>query len=158
MLPDVCIQQAVDADRAVLQNLVAQVCAEPLVRFFFDTRNPPLILDVGCAMVARQNHETIGVAVWAQDETIAVLTGIVVRADRRRFGVATALLQVVLDHLRHEGVRLIDVTVGAQLPGVCALFENAGFRVVGRSVEETSDKMVWVHFERRLMGRRRQKT
>jgi N-acetylglutamate synthase-like GNAT family acetyltransferase len=157
MLPDVCIRQAVDADRGVLQNLVAQVCAEPPVRSFFDTRNSPLVLDVGCAMVAQQNHALIGMAAWAQDETIAVLTGIVVRADRRRFGVATALLHAVVDHLRNEGARLIDVAVGAQLPGVCALFENVGFRVVDRSVVETS-KMGWVHLERRLMGRRMQKS
>lgn len=176
MLPDVCVRPVTEADQVPLRVFVDAICAEPGVRSFFETRNGHSVLATACAVVADQKGCVVGVSAWAQEETIAVVTGLMVHADRRRFGVATALLQAMVDHLRQEGVLVIDATVGAHLPGVCALFEKAGFRVVGRSIyrrdahgparvlpfddraQPKDHDMVWVHFERRLLGRRMRKS
>lgn len=155
MLPGVHLWPAADRDGSDAAAFMADAFSEPQVVAFFRAHRGLPKWDPDCAVVAVQTGAVIGVATWAQDETLGVVTGVAVRADRRRFGVASALLCALVDRLRDDGLTLLEATVGARLPGACRLFEGEGFREVERSVfsGETS-----VHFERYLRGRRNRKS
>lgn len=144
-----------DEHRAEVAELVAEVRAEPQIAAFLCAHKDHSAADADCAVVAVQSGLVIGVAIWAQDETIGVVTDVVVRPDRRRFGVASALLSFLVDRLRNDGLTLLEATVCAQLPGACRLFEGAGFREVDRVVFSGETR---VHFERYLLGRRIRKS
>ena len=78
----------------------------------------------------------------------AVIVGLGVRDTHRRFGVATGLVNALIEHLREAGVRLLEAIVPCDRAGAMAVFESVGFRRLGRSAADR------ITFEYRLWGRR----
>ena len=78
----------------------------------------------------------------------AAIVGLGVCDTHRRFGVATQLVNALIEHLREAGLRLLEVVVPCDRVGAMAVFESVGFRRLGRSANGA------VTFEYRLWGRR----
>ena len=139
MLPDLCVRPAVMADREALAALVENIDLESL-------SSGQIVVEQ--TFIAVQVDTLVGFVTWAQDEMQAVIVGLGVREDRRRFGVATMLLNDVAEYLREGGLRLVEVTVNAAEPGPRAVLSLSGFRQIGTYANGD------IHFERRLWGRR----
>ena len=93
-------------------------------------------IDAEQTLVAVQGDCVIGFVAWYQDEMQAVIAGLGVRDTHRRFGVATQLVNALTEHLREEGVRLLEVVVPCDRVGAIAVFESVGFRQLGRSAAD----------------------
>ena len=100
-------------------------------------------ISVKQTLVAVQGGEWIGFVAWLQDEMQAAIVGLGVRANYRRFGVATALVDALVEHLRDSGLRLVEAVVPRDRTAAIAVFEATGFRHIGQRT-----------FERRLGGQR----
>jgi len=139
MLPDLCVRPAMMADREALVTLVEDMGLEPLL-------SNQIVIEQ--TLIAVQVQTLAGFVTWAQDEMQAVIVGFGVREDRRRFGVATMLLNDVVEYLRDAGLRLLEVTVSAADLGPKAVLDLTGFRQIDTCANGD------IHFERRLWGRR----
>ena len=144
MLPNLTVRPALISDRKALNELVENIGPQCVVGFS-ETRAS---IDVEQTLVAVQGDCVIGFVAWHQDEMQAVIVGLGVRDTHRRFGVATQLVNALVEHLREAGVRLLEVVVPGDRVGAIAVFESAGFRRLGRSAADS------VTFEYRLWGRR----
>ena len=86
-----------------------------------DNPMPPLL-------IASQGKETVGLCGWRQDEGIGVLGPVAVRADKRRWGVGSALVAQAIDEMRVEGVRSIEAVYRAGDPAGERLLHRYRFR------------------------------
>jgi len=73
----------------------------------------------------------IGMALCRVAAGEAELLTIAVRPAEQRRGAGRLLLAAVIDHVRKAGARTLFLEVGADNPAARALYEAAGFRVVG---------------------------
>ena len=144
MLPNLTVRPAQISDRNALNELVKYIGPQCVVEF----SGGRVSIDVEQAIVAMQGDCVIGFVAWLQDEMQAVIVGLGVRDTHRRFGVATQLVNALIEHLREAGVRLLEVVVPRDRAGAIAVFESVGFRQLGRSAADR------VTFEYRLWGRR----
>lgn len=144
MLPNLTVRSARISDRNALNELVKLIGPQCVV----ELSNGCTSIDVEQTLVAVQGDCVIGFVAWYQDEMQAVIVGLGVRDTYRRFGVATQLVNALTEHLREEGVRLLEVIVSRDRAGAMAVFESVGFRQLGRSAADC------VTFEYRLWGRR----
>ena len=76
--------------------------------------------------------EDAGLALCRVTADEAELLTIAVRPGHRRRGAARRLLAAVVDRARESGTRTLFLEVGADNTGARALYESAGFAVVGR--------------------------
>ena len=144
MLPNLTVRSARVADRKALNELVEIIGPQCIAEF----SGGRVSIDVEQTLVAVQVDQVIGFVAWLQDEMQAVIVGLGVRDTHRRFGVATQLVNVLVEHFREAGVRLLEAVVTCNRVGAIAVFESAGFRRLGRSAADS------VTFEYRLWGRR----
>ena len=144
MLPNLIVRSAQTSDKKTLKELVELIGPQCIVGF---SRGRAYI-DAEQTLVAVQGECVIGFVAWHQDEMQAVIVGLGVRDTHRRFGVATQLVNALIEHLREAGVRLLEVIVSRDRAGARAVFESVGFRRLGRSAAGC------VTFEYRLWGRR----
>ncbi len=74
-------------------------------------------------------EELIGyAAVVSNGVTDAYIQDVMVRPDWQRRGVGTALMELVLERLRHKGIYMVSVIYGA--PALRALYERFGFQTM----------------------------
>lgn len=144
MLPNLTVRLARASDRNALNELVELIGPQCVVGFSRGRAS----IDVDQTLVAVQGDQVIGFVAWHQDEMQAVIVGLGVRDTHRRFGVATRLVNVLIEHLREAGVRLLEVVEPCDRVGAMAVFESVGFRRLGHSAAGC------VTFEYRLWGRR----
>ena len=144
MLPNLTVRTAQVSDRNALNELVKTIGPQCVV----ELSGGRVSIDVEQTLVAVQGDQVIGFVAWHQDEMQAVIVGLGVRDTHRRFGVATQLVNTLIEHLREAGVRLLEVIVPCDRVGAMAVFESVGFRELGRSAADC------VTFEYRLWGRR----
>ena len=144
MLPSLTVRSAQISDRNALNELVKNIGPQCVVGFSRGCAS----IDAEQTLVAVQGDCVIGFVAWLQDEMQAVIVGLGVRVTHRRFGVATRLVNALTEHLREEGVRLLEVIVSCDRVGAIEVFESAGFRRLGHSAADC------VTFEYRLWGRR----
>lgn len=144
MLPNLTVRPAQISDRNALNELV-KIIGPQCGMEFPDGR---AAIDVEQTLVAVQGDCVIGFVAWLQDEMQAVVVGLGVRDTHRRFGVATQLVNALIEHLREAGLRLLEVVVPGDRVGAIAIFGSVGFRQLGRSAADS------VTFEYRLWGRR----
>lgn len=144
MLPNLTVRQAQISDRNALNELVKNIGPQCVVAL----SGGRVFIDVEQTLVAVQGECVVGFVAWLQDEMQAVIVGLGVRVTHRRFGVATRLVNALIEHLREAGVRLLDVVVPGDRAGAMAVFESMGFRRLGHSAVDC------VTFEYRLWGRR----
>lgn len=83
--------------------------------------------------VEREGKE-IGFALCRLAADEAELLTIAVRVEYRRRGAGRALLGAAIERLHEAGAALVFLEVGADNPAACSLYEQAGFRIVGRRV------------------------
>lgn len=144
MLPNLTVHSAQTSDKKALKELI-ELIGPQCITELSSGRNS---IEVEQTLVAVQGECVIGFVAWLQDEMQAVIVGLGVRDTHRRFGVATRLVNALIEHLREEGVRLLEVVVPCDRVGAMAVFESVGFRRMGRSAADC------VTFEYRLWGRR----
>ncbi len=144
MLPNLTVRSAQISDRNALNELVKLIGPQCIVDFLSGRAS----IDMEQTLVAVQGDQVIGFVAWLQDEMQAVIVGLGVRVTHRRFGVATQLVNALTEHLREEGVRLLEVIVSRDRVGAMAVFESLEFRQLGHSAVDC------VTFEYRLWGRR----
>ena len=144
MLPNLTVRPAQISDREVLNELVKTIGPQCVV----ELSGRRVSIDAEQTLVAVQGYQVIGFVAWLQDEMQAVIVGLGVRVTHRRFGVATRLVNALIEHLREAGVRLLEVVVPCDRGGAIGVFESVGFRRLGRSAADC------VTFEYRLWGRR----
>ena len=144
MLPNLTVRSAQISDRNALNELVKSIGPQCVV----ELSGGQVYIDVEQALVAVQGECVIGFVAWHQDEMQAVIVGLGVRDTHRRFGVATQLVNALIEHLREVGVRLLEVVVPCDRAGAIAVFESVGFRELGSGATDC------VTFEYRLWGRR----
>ncbi len=144
MLPNLTVRPARVFDRNALNELVKIIGPQCFVEFS-DGRAS---IDVEQTLVVVQGECVIGFVAWLQDEMQAAIVGLGVCDTHRRFGVATQLVNALIEHLREAGLRLLEVVVPCDRVGAMAVFESVGFRRLGRSANGA------VTFEYRLWGRR----
>ena len=144
MLPNLIVRSAQVSDRNALNELVKLIGPQCIVEFSSGRAS----IDVEQTLVAVQGDCVIGFVAWLQDEMQAVIVGLGVRDTHRRFGVATQLVNALIEHLREAGVRLLEAIVPCDRAGAMAVFESVGFRELGCSAADS------VTFEYRLWGRR----
>ena len=144
MLPNLAVRSAQAYDKKPLKELVELIGPQCIV----ELSGRRASIDVEQAIVAVQGDQVIGFVAWLQDEMQAVIVGLGVRDTHRRFGVATRLVNALIEHLREVGVRLLEVVVPCDRAGAIAIFESVGFRQLGHSAADC------VTFEYRLWGRR----
>ncbi|MDE2725664.1 MAG: GNAT family N-acetyltransferase [Gemmatimonadota bacterium] len=144
MLPILTVRSAQTSDKKALKELIELIGPQCIIELSIRR----VSIDVEQALVAVQGDCVIGFVAWYQDEMQAVIAGLGVRDTHRRFGVATQLVNALTEHLREEGVRLLEVIVSCDRAGAIAVFESVGFRQLGRSAADC------VTFEYRLWGRR----
>ncbi len=144
MLPNLTVRPAQISDRNVLNELVKNIGPQCVMALSGGGAS----IDAEQTLVAVQSDCVIGFVAWYQDEMQAVIAGLGVRDTHRRFGVATQLVNALTEHLREEGVRLLEAVVPRDRTGAIAVFESVGFRQLGRSAADC------VTFEYRLWGRR----
>ena len=78
----------------------------------------------GRTYVAEEDGSVVGFATWAQADGTIELEDLFVDPDRRRRGIATALVSHVVDVLRARGVRCLEVTAN---PHAEEFYRAAGF-------------------------------
>jgi len=144
MLPNLTVRSAQTSDKKNLKELVELIGPQCIIEL--SIRH--VSIDVEQALVAVQGDCVIGFVAWHQDEMQAVIVGLGVRDTHRRFGVATQLVNALIEHLWEAGVRLLEVVVPCDRAGAIAVFESVEFRRLGRSASDS------VTFEYRLWGRR----
>lgn len=144
MLPNLTIHPPRASDGEALHALVRAIGARCVV----DVWAGRVSISLGQTLIAVQGEEWIGFVAWQQDEMQAVIVGLGVRANHRRFGVATALVNALAEHLRDAGSRLVEAVVPCDRTAATGVFEAAGFRHIGTHAK--GDAI----FERRL-GRQR---
>ena len=144
MLPNLTVRPARISDRNALNELVKAIGPQCVVDL--SAGRASIVTDQ--TLVAVQGDQVIGFVAWLQDEMQAVIVGLGVRDTHRRFGVATRLVNALIEHLREAGVRLLEAIVPGDRAGAMAVFESVGFRRLGRSAADC------VTFEYRLWGRR----
>jgi len=144
MLPNLTVRSAQVSDRNALNELVKNIGPQCVVGLSWGRAS----IDAEQTLVAVQGDQVIGFVAWLQDEMQAVIVGLGVRVTHRRFGVATRLVNALIEHLREAGVRLLEVVVPCDRVGAIAVFESVGFRRLGLSATDC------VTFEYRLWGRR----
>ena len=132
MLPHLCIRPAVDADLSPLGHLVTELFDSAACRSYFLSRCGQIAPTVHLekAFVAEQQGAIAGFVLWDQDEFLGVITGIGVRATHRRFGVASLLVETMVEKLRADGLRVVDVVCDARIQGCIPLFQKQKFRVL----------------------------
>jgi ribosomal-protein-alanine N-acetyltransferase len=74
----------------------------------------------------------IGFALWRVAVDEAELLTIAVEAGQRRRGAGRTLLEAVIDRAHAGGAATLLLEVGADNPAACSLYEQKGFRTVGR--------------------------
>ncbi|MYC15631.1 MAG: GNAT family N-acetyltransferase [Gemmatimonadetes bacterium] len=144
MLPNLTVRSAQISDRNALNELVKNIGPQCVVAL----SGGRVFIDVEQTLVAVQGDCVIGFVAWLQDEMQAVIVGLGVRDTHRRFGVATRLVNALIECLREVGVRLLEAVVPRDRVGAIGVFESVGFRRLGRSASNC------VTFEYRLWGRR----
>ncbi len=144
MLPNLTVRPAQISDRNALNELVKNIGPQCIVEF----SSGRAYIDMEQTLVAVQGDCVIGFVAWLQDEMQAVIVGLGVRDTHRRFGVATQLVNALIEHLREAGVRLLEVIVSRDRAGAMTFFKSIGFRRLGGSAADR------VTFEYRLWGRR----
>jgi ribosomal-protein-alanine N-acetyltransferase len=72
-----------------------------------------------------------GIALFRVASDESELLTIAVRPAERRRGAGRRLLTAVIDQVREAGAQTLFLEVGADNPSARALYESAGFRVVG---------------------------
>ena len=144
MLPNLTVRPAQTSDKKALKELIELIGPQCVVEFSGRRTS----IDVAQVLLAVQGDCVIGFVAWYQDEMQAVIVGLGVRVTHRRFGVATQLVNALTEHLREEGVRLLEVIVPRDRAGAMAVFESVGFKELGRGAADC------VTFEYRLWGRR----
>ena len=144
MLPNLTVRSAQISDRNALNELVKSIGPQCVVELSSGCAS----IDVEQTLVAVQGDCVIGFVAWLQDEMQAVIVGLGVRDTHRRFGVATQLVNALIEHLREAGVRLLEAIVSGDRAGAMVVFESVGFRRLGCSAADC------VTFEYRLWGRR----
>ena len=144
MLPNLTVRSARASDRIALNELVKNIGPQCVAKF----PDGRASIDVGQTLVAVQGDCVIGFVAWHQDEMQAVIVGLGVRDTHRRFGVATQLVNALIENLRETGVRLLEAIVPCDRAGAMAVLESVGFKELGRS---SADRIT---FEYRLWGRR----
>lgn len=93
-------------------------------------------ISVEQTLVAVQGAKWIGFVAWLQDERQAAIVGLGVRANYRRFGVATVLVNALVEHLRDSGFRLVEAVVPRDRTAAAGVFEATGFRHIGQRTFE----------------------
>jgi ribosomal-protein-alanine N-acetyltransferase len=83
-------------------------------------------------LLLQASGQDIGFALCRVAADEAELLTVAVSPDHRRRGAGRALLGAVVDHLGKAGVRTLFLDVGVDNPAASALYEQAGFRAVGR--------------------------
>ena len=144
MLPNLTVRSAQTSDKKTLKELVELIGPQCIVELSGGRAS----IDVEQTLLTMQGDCVIGFVAWHQDEMQAVIVGLGVRDTHRRFGVATQLVNALIEHLREAGMRLLEVVVPCDRAGAMAVFESVGFKELGFSATDC------VTFEYRLWGRR----
>ena len=144
MLPNLTIYSPRALEGEALDALVRAIGPRCVV----DVWAEGVSISPGQTLIAVQGEEWIGFVAWQQDEMQAVIVGLGVRATHRRFGMATALLNALAEHLRDAGLRLVEAIVPCDTTDATGVFEATGFRHIGEHAKG------YAIFERRL-GRQR---
>ncbi|MGW4526867.1 GNAT family N-acetyltransferase [Amycolatopsis sp. NPDC004378] len=92
-------------------------------------------LDPAMYAVAAEAGEYVGLVRVTQVKRLPRIGLIAVRADRRRRGIARALLAEVLASLHAAGIPAASAEVNEANPAATALFESAGARRAGSTLE-----------------------
>lgn len=180
-LANLKLRPVAETDAGAIRKVVVDGCVDPAVVLWVDVRwqsVDALVASVcrglSWVLVAEQQGDVVGFVACGQDEAIGVVSAVMVRPDRQRWGVGRVLMEAIIGRLYEAGVRLMEATVPGDVSGGCALFRRFQFREVSRSVclsnaagsgvvvLEESDGVVrkylesgyrkkglWVHFERR---------
>ncbi|HAA76925.1 TPA: hypothetical protein DCE37_17590 [Candidatus Latescibacteria bacterium] len=101
----------------------------------------------GDVLVAEQEGVVVGVCGWQQDEGMAVLGPVVVREDKRRWGLGTHLVERAVLEMREAGIRTIEATFSEGDPAPDRLYRRHSFRPIG---SETDGSNTWTRVERVL--------
>lgn len=78
----------------------------------------------GRTYVAEEDRSVVGFATWARADGVTELEDLFVDPDRRRRGIAAALVSRIVDVLRAQGVRYLEVTANPHAQG---FYDAAGF-------------------------------
>ena len=82
----------------------------------------------GRTYVAEEDGSVVGFASWARADGVTELEDLFVDPDWRRRGIATALVNRIVDVLREQGVRYLEVTANPHAEG---FYSAAGFTDCG---------------------------
>jgi GNAT superfamily N-acetyltransferase len=88
----------------------------------------PVGLAEGRTYVAEEDGSVIGFATWARDGGVTELEDLFVDPGWRRRGIATALVSRIVDVLRAQDVRYLEVTANPHAEG---FYSAAGFADCG---------------------------
>ena len=140
--------EALDVDRA--SALHGEAFAALGERAWTRQEIAELLASPGVAgLLLQKEGEDIGLALVRTVADEAELLTIGVCPDHRRLGAGRALLLKVIDVARTRGARSLFLEVGADNPVALALYEGAGFRLIGRraayysrSVRSAADALV----------------
>ena len=124
MLPNLYVRPTQAADQAALEALIETIGPQCICKQ--QGRQNPVVL--AQRLVAVQADAVIGFVCWLQDEMQAVIVGLGVSAYHRRFGVATLLVNELVEYLRTAGLRLLEVAVDSDDRAAIGVFDSAGFR------------------------------
>lgn len=94
---------------------------------------PPEGLSEGRTYVAEEGGSVVGFATWARADGVTELEDLFVDPDFRRRGIAAALVSHIVDVLRAQGVRYLEVTAN---PHAEVFYSAAGFMDCGTSETE----------------------
>ena len=144
MLPNLTIHPTRASDSEALEALLRAIGPRCVVNLWAKR----VSISPDQTLVAVQGDEWIGFVAWQHDEMQAVIVGLGVGANHRRFGVATGLVNALAEHLRDSGLRLVEAVVPRDRTGAMGVFEAAGFRHIGQRTQGCAT------FERRLGGQR----
>ena len=78
----------------------------------------------GRMYVAEEDRSVVGFATWARADGVTELEDLFVDPDWRRRGIAAALVSRIVDVLRAQGVRYLEVTANPHAQG---FYDAAGF-------------------------------
>lgn len=180
-LPNLKLRPVAETDAGAIRKVVVDGCADPAVALWVDVRwrSVDALVASVCkgftwVLVAEQQGDVVGFVACGQDEAIGVVSAVMVRPDRQRWGVGKLLMEAIISRLYEAGVRFMEATIPEDVSGGCALFRCFQFREVSRSVclsnsagsgvvvleesdgvvrnyleSEYCKKGLWVHFERR---------
>ena len=84
----------------------------------------PQGLAEGRTYVAEEDGSVVGFAAWARADGVTELEDLFVDPLWRRHGIATALVSRIVDVLREQGVRCLEVTANHHAEG---FYDAAGF-------------------------------